>query len=102
MKRRLTRNQYCALLSICDVERYHVPPVYQGQTVVTSYGCNADYIYERSHDRGDNIVWITAYSHPRGDAEFDPWNVVPTTGRRVGLIYNGPLSCDPSRPATRG
>lgn len=76
----------------------HTPPECQGQIVEVSYGCSPTYIYERSYDRSDRTVRITAYEHPdTDDADFDPWNGTPDTGDMVGVVYEGRASDEPGQ-----
>lgn len=95
----LTKNQQAALRCYRDADRLYTPPARQGQSVLVSYGCSPDYIYERRYDQSDRTTIITAYSHPRYECDFDPWNGDPELGRRVGVIYSGPAGAEPDQSA---
>ena len=93
----MTKNQKAALRCYSDIGGFEIPPANQGQLVQISYGCSEEYIYERALDQTDRTVTVTAYRHPRRECGFEPWNVEPETGRRVGVIYIGPENDEPSR-----
>lgn len=95
--RRLTANQKAALRGYRSARNFAVPPENQGQIIVASYGCDQYFIFERSVDLSDRSVCITAYRHPAGATDWNPGNCVPDLGRRVGVIYSGPASDEPSR-----
>jgi hypothetical protein len=89
----MTKNQQIALTCYQDASHFFTPPEGQGQIVLISYGCTADYIYERSYDQSDRTVTVTAYRHPAADdGDWSPWNGRPALGRRIGLIYAGDKS----------
>ncbi len=73
---RLTKNQQAALRCLPEAGRFDVPPRNQGQIVLVSYACSADYIYERAYDQSDRTVTITAYQHPRHECDFYPLHVM--------------------------
>lgn len=90
-KLRLTNNQQEALRQVKGVE-FSTPPECGGQTVIYSYGCSYDFVYEQRYDRSDRTVKITAYKHSAAQLKkgvFDPWNGTPHLGRLVGVIYDG-------------
>ena len=92
--KRLTPNQRDALAQYPDVDNWTVPPRCQGRIVVVSYGCSDDYIFGRIFDQSNHEVVVTAYRH-HPKKEFDPWNLEPPTGRRVGEIFRGHRDSDP-------
>lgn len=68
--------------------KFTTPPVNQGQIVTVSYGCDADYIYERAYDASDRSESVTVYEHPEDmeEGEFQPWNGEPRLGEKVGSV----------------
>lgn len=94
---RLTRNQQRALQQYAWVDRFVTPPQNRGQICEVSFGCTAEFIFERVHDRSCHSVDVTAFRHPAREVCFDPWNGEPEVGRRVGRIYSGSLSSEPGR-----
>lgn len=65
------------------------PPENAGQIVEVSYACTEDYILERTWDRSDGSAQIVAYHYPASGAEdggIEPWQAVPTLGRRAGVV----------------
>ncbi len=71
------------------------PPENQGQIVLVSYGCDADYIYERSYDQSDRSTTIRVYDHAEEEGDFEPQNGVPSTGE---LVYSFALSSEAVAP----
>ena len=76
-----------AIDDLATAGAFTVPPSCQGQIVEVSYACSPDYIFEKSFDKCDRSVTIEAYEHPDNDALFEPWNDIPETGARVGIVY---------------
>lgn len=71
---------------ISDVARFIVAPRDQGQIVERSWGCTEDYIIARIHDRFDGAIRYEVYEWPDDDADFEPWNDVPSVGE---LVWEG-------------
>lgn len=84
----MTKSQKRALENLADVDQFHTPPECRGQTVEVSYGAANETIYKRCTDRSDQSVLVTAYRAPAGwcEGEFEPWNTIPRTGRRIGVV----------------
>src|SRR5215470_14457991 len=75
-----------------DGVTFHVPPVYQGQTVEVSYALTPLSVVEKSYDRSDRTTsyqiasWTPAlerWSESRG-----PWNTAPPKARWRRLTTN--------------
>lgn len=62
-----------------------VPFAMQGQMVTRSYAETENLILVRTQDASDGSEKIVAYEHPECGA-FEPWQFVPTHGRRVGNV----------------
>jgi hypothetical protein len=65
---------------------FHTPPENQGQIVLVSYGCDEDYIYEKTYDQSDRSTVVRVYEHPETDCDWDPWNGAPSTGDLVARV----------------
>lgn len=59
------------------------PPENQGQIVLVSYGCDADYIYERVVDQSDRTTTVRVYEHDEDDEEWEPHNGAPSLGDQI-------------------
>lgn len=66
--------------------KFTTPPENQGQIVLVSYACDADFIYESSYDQSDRSTSVRVYEHPSTDCVWEPWNQVPSTGALVGEV----------------
>ncbi len=62
------------------------PPENQGQIVIVSYACDADYIYARAIDQSDRSVSVSVYEHPETEEDWGPQNGAPRTGELVATV----------------
>jgi len=90
---KMTLNQLAALRAYPSVSRWDRCPFDGEQIVDRTWGAAGTYVYERAHYRNNRSLTITAHRAAKGP--WNPANGEHPSGRRIGVIFEGPEEMEP-------